>query len=183
LKECRQGNEKAQLGFFRQFGDLALRTAWRYVKNEDDAREVMQLSMIKVFQNLHQFRGESGLETWVCRIVINQSLNYLRDQKRYALHVELSQGSGEDTEDILIDTETAPRDIYEALAVLNELPDVYRIIFNLFAIDGLTHQQIAETLGITQANSRQLLMRGRKMLKKELEKKISHFGNEQKTAY
>jgi len=162
---------------------MALRLAWRYVSNEDDAREVMQLSMIKVFEHIKDFKGQSELKTWISRIVINQSLNFLRNQKKFAFHVSLSPAIAEETEDIYVDDEIKPSDILEAFKLLQSLPELHRLVFNLFVMDGMSHQEIGKMLGMTEANSRQVLMRARKMLHRELSNKTMITKDEQQKKY
>ncbi|MBS3914068.1 MAG: sigma-70 family RNA polymerase sigma factor [Bacteroidetes bacterium] len=183
IEACRKGDEKAQLHIFREYGNMALRLAWRYVSNEDDAREVMQLSMIKVFEHIKDFKGQSELKTWISRIVINQSLNFLRNQKKFAFHVSLSPAIAEETEDIYVDDEIKPSDILEAFKLLQSLPELHRLVFNLFVMDGMSHQEIGKMLGMTEANSRQVLMRARKMLHRELSNKTMITKDEQQKKY
>lgn len=174
LKACIKGDEKAQLQLFRTYGTLALRVAWRYVKNEDDAREVMQESMIKVFENLHRFKGESALSSWITRIVINQAINFLRAKGKGFMQVSITEKLEMDVEDVLVEEPEKVMDAQTAMSLIRQMPEVYQVIFNLYAIDGLSHSQIAQAMNITEANSRQILMRGRKMLKQMIEKKVEN---------
>jgi RNA polymerase sigma-70 factor, ECF subfamily len=143
----------------------------RYLRCKDDAEDVVQETFIKAFTNYEQYDPSKPFEPWLKRIAINTALMYIRKNYRFKLienERELDATFVQQTEE---DKETA-LSRQDLLNILQELPNGYRMVFNLYAIDGLTHQEIAEYLEITESTSRSQLLKARKMLKGILEQKM-----------
>jgi RNA polymerase sigma factor (sigma-70 family) len=147
----------------------------RYAPDKDIANDMFQESFIRVFQKLHQFKYESSLSSWMYRIFVTSSINYLQrkiknpfevsinDQVQYSENIEGELGS----EDWMTHISTE-----EALKMVQELPEKYRVIINLYAVDKHNHSEIAELLHITETSSRSQLSRARKMLSEKLKIKL-----------
>lgn len=155
---------------YDSYSDLLFVIALRYVSNEFDAQEVLQRGLIKAYKNLNKFRGNAAAEekAWLKRIVINESLLFLREQKRHKvteLTIE-SDWEEEVTEDLL-----NPEICFQ---LVKDLPDGYRSVFNLYVIEGYSHKEIAEELAISESTSRSQLQRARKLL----QSKIKHYETE-----
>lgn len=161
---CLANKEKYQVALYKEHGQMALRVAYRYVNNEDDARDVLQAALIKVFKYLHTFNKQSKLSSWITRIVINESITFLKKKKES--YLSLDANLSEELEDIPYQDEDFQLQYAEAINLLNQLPAINRTVFNMYVVDDLSHFQIAEQLGITEANSRQILMRARRQLNK-----------------
>jgi len=136
----------------------------RYMNNQEMAADVFQDAFTKIFQNLGQVKNEKALAGWIKKITVNTALNHLRSIKYH-----------DDINDETLDlsdhyySELLDRLSSEAiLNVIEKLPEGYRVIFNLFAIDGFSHKEIAKQLNISESTSRSQLTHARKLLKKHL---------------
>lgn len=180
---CRNGEEKYQLLLFRTYADLSLKTAYRYTGSYDDAREIMQVAMIRVFEKLHTFKNQSRLKSWIVRIVINESLDFLRKKRKASWMMNIQYAADVSSDDEWLEPSQFPVNGEEALKALADLPEMYRLIFCMYAIDGLSHAEIGRNLNISEANSRQLLSRARKQLKNGLLEKKTSIGNDRERIY
>ena len=138
----------------------------RYQKNEADACDVLQESVIKVFQNIKAYdpdKGEFG--GWAYRVVLNENLQYLRKAKRHS-HDDLEQ-----VFDLQDNRETALERVsaQELTALIQQLPTGYRTVFNLYVIEGYGHKEIAKKLGISEGTSKSQLSKSKAMLRRKLE--------------
>jgi len=138
----------------------------RYVVFQFDAEEVLQRGFIKVFESIGRFKLENEKATiaWLSRIMVNESLLFLREQKR----LTLSENT-DDHNSVVLMPEVEGEIAYEAcLQLVSALPDGYRSVFNLYAIEGYAHKEIAVMLGITESASRSQLSRARQILKEQI---------------
>ncbi len=134
---------------------------YRYVKNRDDAEEIVTDGFVKVFENMHSFeyRDDKSFEAWIKKIMINEALLFLR--KKRQLHFIQSEKVEEVQADVSIDMNLHAEDIYKLILAL---PTGYRTVFNMFAIEGYSHKEIASLLNITESTSRSQLTKARAML-------------------
>lgn len=133
---------------------------YRYAKNKEDAKDILQETFIKVFANLKSFKGEGSFEGWIRRIAVTTSIRHYENSIRKidTRDIELVQeGSVQET----ILSEISAQEIS---TVISNLPDGYRMVFNMYAIEGFSHKEIGAELGITESSSRSQLTRARKML-------------------
>jgi len=162
LTSCKQGNVFAQRQLIELYSTRMYRVCLRYMRNEFDAEEVLMNGFLKFFQTLHSFnyRDDASLEGWLKRIMVTESLMYLRKTKNLSLlmHEEaavfVSEGA---TAEEQLDSEM----IY---SLILQLPTGYRTVFNLYAIEGYSHAEIAEQLGISENTSKSQLCRARALL-------------------
>ena len=132
----------------------------RYAKSTPEAEDILQEGFVKVFKNIGQFRSESRLDTWMTRIMINTALNHQR-QKLYMLPMlDVTEVHLPENEEISL----AGFHLSELVALIQSLPDGCRIVFNLFAIEGYSHKEIAEMLEIEESTSRSQFTRAKTML-------------------
>lgn len=161
---CKKKNPKYEKELVRSYSSLLLTVSRRYMPSGMDAEDILQDSFIKIFDCIHQFDASRGsLEAWMRKIVINTALRRLsKASMKKELYVQ------EFPERIV------PPSVYEHLGaedimkLIKELPDGQRYVFNLYSIEGYSHKEIAEILGITEVNSRAKYSRARNMLKKKL---------------
>jgi len=140
----------------------------RYTRNSDEAADILQDAFIKAYEKRSLFNPEFEVGPWLKRIVINEAINHFRITKRFDL-VEDESYFEEPEENIEIED---LQNVKEALtAVLQELPEGYRAVFNMYVIDRLTHQEIAEYLGISVNTSKTQLLKARKMIRQKLEQR------------
>ncbi len=164
INRCRLGDRKAQRELFELYARPMLNVAVRIVDNREEAEDILQESFLEMFKNINGFRAESSFGSWFKRIVINRSLNQLRKKKTLVYDYEF-----EDEADVEQGNETWPdlsvSDIEQAL---EKLPDGYKVVFKLFMFDNLSHQEIAEFLGISESTSKSQFFKARKKLRSQL---------------
>lgn len=129
------------------------------------AKDAMQEGFVKIFKNIGSFKAESKVDTWMTRIMINTTLNHIKKHKRYEFLEDNESASKmvNNKYDVSADSISALSHA-ELLSLLHELPDGYRMVFNLYAIEGYTHREIGEQLGISEGTSKSQLNRARKQL-------------------
>lgn len=145
-----------------------MRISLRYVQNEDDAKGIVNSSMLKVFTKIKEFKGNhQNFGGWIRRIVINESLDFIRKQKAFTDKVELTEieDTIELSEEFSFDHEPS-----RILSLLKELPLLSSSVFNLFVIEGYSHKEISKMLKISVANSKWNLHNARKLLKLSITK-------------
>jgi RNA polymerase sigma-70 factor (ECF subfamily) len=161
---CRRQDRHAQRFLFEHYSGRMLGLCNRYVKDRMDAEDVMVVAFTKVFDRISQYKGEGSFEGWIRRIMVNESLTYLRKNKSMYLETDIEAAEREPDYDKL-DSELEAEDLRKMIA---DLPTGYRIVFNLYAIDGFSHQEIADQLGVSENTSKSQLSRARALLQKRL---------------
>ena len=172
---CKRGDAIAQRALFEQYSPLLMAKIFRYVGNDDDAKDVLQDTFIKALTMIKGFAwaGEGSLQAWLTRIAVNASLNFLRSRKRL---VPLNVDTLDDPPDLAEEptaTEVNSLDASTILAMVAELPDGYRTVFNLYCLDGYSHKEIAEQLGINEKSSSSQLLRAKTLLARKIKKYIN----------
>lgn len=166
VTECAKGNPKAQRALFDKFAPKMLSVCLRYVRNMDEAEDAVQDGFVKIFQKVAEFKMEGSLEGWIRRIMVNTALDSLRRNKKLL---------GDTTVDDVSykvgfsDHAFDDMDVNHLLKLIDALPDGYRVVFNMFAIEGYSHKEIADTLGVTENTSKSQYSRARAYLRNQLE--------------
>ena len=174
IKGCIDGNPQMQELLYKKFSSKMYGVCLRYSGNVDDANDLLQEGFIKVFKNLLKFRGEGSFEGWIRRIFVNTSIEHFRKKVKLYNVTEVQENTIEDTDLNILDT-LAEKDI---IILVNELAPGYKTIFNLHVIEGYSHKEIADMLGITEGTSKSQLARAKGVLKKSLEKMINKASND-----
>lgn len=168
VERCKANDRKAQLKLYRQYCEGMFCVAMRFLKNPDDAEDVLQESFIKAFQKIDQFKGEVTFGAWLKRIVINKSLDFIKAKKMR--HVELNENLlhiAED-DDWMVPDETSVAQVNKAM---DQLPEKYRYVVQLYLVEGYDHGEISQILGLTETTCRTRLLRGKGQLKELLKAK------------
>lgn len=166
ISRCRKNERVAQNYLYETYAPLFLSIAMRYVKSHDKAQDVLVQAFYKIFSNIKDFKEEGSFEGWMKRIIVNESLMLLRKRKNFALTIPIDDLQGE------IMVEWQDRLGYdEIIGLLDELPDGYRTVFNLYAIEGYKHKEIAEMLDISINTSKSQLILARRKLQGLFKKK------------
>jgi RNA polymerase sigma factor (sigma-70 family) len=165
LLECQNGNRKSQELLYRQFYGYAMGICLRYSYQREDAVEILNDSFLKVFTKSHQYRPDVPFKMWLRRILINTALDYHRMHNKHRFHEDVSQA-----EAVPVAEATALDQISheELMGMVQQLTPAYRMVFNLFVIDGFSHEEIAGQLGISVGTSKSNLARAREQLKQFL---------------
>lgn len=167
IKGCLQRDRNAQKLLYDTYSSKMYGLCYRYVKDVMEAEDILVTAFMKVFDKIAQFKSEGSFEGWIRRIVVNEALTYLRRHRSMYLETELEQADREPDYNSLSDHLEAE----DLLKIIQELPTGYRIVFNLYAIDGYSHKEIAEQLGISENTSKSQLSRARTYLQKVLQDK------------
>jgi len=164
ISGCRRGDRHAQQRLFDRYSGKMYGIGLRYVKNTMQAEDVVVMAFTKVFDRISQFKGEGSFEGWIRRITVNEALSYLRKSRAMVVETDLEQADREPDYDRLGDHLEAE----DLMKMIEKLPPGYRIVFNMYAIDGYSHKEIAEQLGIQENTSKSQLSRARTYLQKLL---------------
>ena len=167
LKGCLKNNRKKQSELYQIFASKMYGVCLRYAVNSHDAQDILQDGFVKIFENLSKFRGEGSFEGWMKRIFVNLALDKYRNKITHLSVDEMENGS-----DVATDSEASAVDSLsekEIISLINELPDQYRLVFNLYVMEGHSHHEIAEILNIGISTSRSNLARAKMILKDKID--------------
>jgi RNA polymerase sigma-70 factor (ECF subfamily) len=163
---------------YEHFAPVMLGVCFRYTKSISDAEEILQEGFIKVFMRLNQFRNEGELGAWIRKIMVNTALNYLKTNQKYRYDLSFDEMPLH-----LVSTENPAVNLQakELSELIRQLPTGFQTIFNLYAVEGYKHTEIAPMLGISEGTSRSQYARARVLLiewieKFSLKKKSNHYG-------
>ena len=165
VEGCKRNSAKAQMRLYDKYCQGMFAIAMRYVKDSATAEDVMQDAFLKVFKNIESFKGEVTIGSWIKRIVINQCIDYLKKKKIELVSIEEKELTIADDDDWQVKDSV---NIGIITAAMNQLPEKYKIVLNMYLFEGYDHQEIAQVLNITEVNSRSQLMRGKNKLKSQL---------------
>ena len=164
IRGCKRGDHHAQQRLFDRFSGRMYGICTRYVKNTMQAEDILVMGFTKVFDRINQYKGDGSFEGWIRRIMVNESLTYLRKTRAMVVETDLESAHQEPDYARLSDHLEAE----DLLKLIEKLPPGYRIVFNMYAIDGYSHKEIAEALGISENTSKSQLSRARLYLQKML---------------
>jgi RNA polymerase sigma factor (sigma-70 family) len=165
IKGCINGDPRMQRSLYQRFSSMMYGVCLRYSENSEDVNDVLQEGFIKVYKNLDKFRSEGSFEGWVRRIFINTSIEHYRKKVKLYNVSEVQENTVEDTDLSALDS-LAVKDI---MNIINELSPGYKQVFNLHVVEGYSHKEIADMLGITEGTSKSQLARAKGVLKKIIE--------------
>ncbi len=164
ISQCRKYNRQAQQALYEKYSAKMYAICLRYVKSEAEAEDVCITAFVKIFDKIDQFKGEGSFEGWIRRIMVNESLTFIRRSKSMYLEVDIEM-AGREPNYHTLSNELEAEDL---LKMIQQLPVGYRTVFNLYAIQGYSHKEIAEQLGINENTSKSQLSRARALLQKQL---------------
>ncbi len=169
IKQCQKNNAKAQRKLYQKFSPWLFGICLQYCKDRTEAEDNLQDGFIKIFKNINKFRFEGSFEGWMRRIMVNTIIESFRKKNPVYLVESIDDLKiEEDTPDENIPPYTAK----ELLQMIETLPPKYKLVFNLYALEGMTHIEISEILGISVGTSKSNLSRARKLLKDKLAIKV-----------
>lgn len=180
VEQCRSQSRSAQKSLYESYSGKMLTICLRYLKNEDDAMEVLNNAFMKVFTKITQYKSEGSLEGWIKRIVINSAIDFVRSTKTYKKKFILTDefalyGSPRDEDDMADDFPDEPFiSTEQVFELVKELPPATRVVFNLYVVDEFKHHEIAEQLKISEGTSKWHLSNARKILREKINKVMVH---------
>ncbi len=164
IEGCKRKDAKAQKGLYERYAGKLYALCCRYIKEKMEAEDVLITAFTKILDRVDQYKGEGSFEGWMKRVVVNESLTYLRRNKNMYLDMDIEAADREPDFEKL-ESHLQAEDL---LKMIETLPSGYRIVFNLYAIDGYSHKEIADQLGISENTSKSQLSRARVALQKSL---------------
>lgn len=159
IQACKRQERRAQKLLYDRYSPVMFGVCRRYVRHREDAEDVLVEAFFKVLTKIDQYRGKGSFEGWIRRIVVNESLMFLRKTHNFHLTVEISDIDVPTK--VTIEDELAAQDI---VALLDELPTGYRTVFNLYVLEGFKHREIAEQLGVSINTSKSQLILAKKRM-------------------
>lgn len=165
VKGCLAGAPAYQRALYKRYASKMLTVCLRYANKREEAEDILQEGFITVFEKLTQFKMQGSFEGWVRRIMVHKAIENYRKTSRVYPVLDI-----EDVEDNFISQEDIVSNIAtkELLNIIQELPPMYKMVFNLYAFEGMTHREIAENLGIAEGTSKSNLSDARNILKKKV---------------
>lgn len=173
VTRCRHQDRQAQQALFDALAGAMLLVCIRYVKDRHDAEEMMLNGFLKFFSNIaaFEYRGQGSITPWLRRIMVNECLMFLRREKRLVLNEEQAGMLPDDSTPL---SELQGR---ELMALIQQLPNGYRTVFNLYVVEGYSHREIGTLLGISEGSSRSQLSKARNTLQALLQQKNNSYAS------
>lgn len=165
IRLCKKRNTKAQKALYNKYHSVLLGICIRYGKSRAEAEDILQVGMLRIFKNIDSYSGKGSFEGWLKRIVVNVAIDNFRKNNKHYYYYDIDEVNGEPylATDIPKDLE-----VEDILKTIHQLPDGYRMVFNMYAIEGYSHKEIAAKLGISENTSKTQLLKARKSLRKKL---------------
>lgn len=178
---CRRMEKRAQRCLYDKYASLFLGIAFRYSRSKEDAEDILQEAFVKILTKIDQYSETGSFEGWMKKILVNTAISHYRNSQKHDFHKNFDSISETEIEnsDYELDADEFTRE--ELLKSINLLPAGFKIIFNLYAIEGYKHREIAEMLDISVGTSKSQYSRARAMLQKKLAemKKISKLAKDE----
>lgn len=164
IEQCRHGSRTAQFELYKLYYKAMFNTSYRIVNNRTEAEDIMQESFLKAFKNLGRYNGEASFGSWLKKIVVNQSIDFLRKVKIEFIRIDDSIENIKDDEAEVIGEIDDKTTFNEIIKEINNLPPGYRIILSLYLLEGYDHDEISQILKISPSTSRSQFNRAKKRL-------------------
>lgn len=167
VRACLQNDRKAQKELYEHFAPKMLGVCCRYTNSKEEGEDILIEGFSKVFAHLGEFHFECSLSTWIRKIMLNSAISYFRMHHKHHNQFSLD----EDFDENCTVAPTSPVDAMlenDLLKLIQRMPETYRMIFNLFVVEGLSHQEISTALGIQESTSRSQLVRAKNWLKERI---------------
>jgi len=161
LKGCKKNKRNFQEILYRKYARKMYGICLSYAGDRDLAQDILQESFIKIFNKISAFKSEGSLEGWIRRIITNTAIDHMRSAQRTKNYLSVSK---EDTEEFIKPEGLENLKTQDILEQVSKLPDGARLVFNLYALEGFTHKEIAQKLNITEGTSKSQFNRARKLL-------------------
>lgn len=165
IKGCAKGDRASQKALYDRYCRKMMAICLRYAKSGQEAEDILQEGFVKVFSNISKFRAEAQLATWITRIMINTALNKQRSKVYMVPMLDVKEGHLIQEEEVSL----SHFHLNDLMEVVQSLPDGCRIVFNLFAIEGYSHKEISEMVGISIGTSKSQYNRAKSLLKARIE--------------
>jgi len=166
LAGCIKGRQDAQRKLFDKYSRLLLGVCNRYAQNLEEAEDILQDGFVKIFLNIKDFKGEGSLVAWMRKIMVNTAITNYHKMRKHRYHDDLEEVSELKFEDHSWGEADFTGE--ELLKVIRQMPEGYRLVFGLYALEGFKHREIAEILAIDENTSKSQYSRARRWLQEKL---------------
>lgn len=168
IKGCAKHDRRAQQMLYDRYSRFLLAICMRYASDRAEAEDILQDSLLKVYFSIRDYSGTGSFAGWLRKIAVNTAITHYHRHLKYRYHVEIEEYASAETGTISFEEDLFSSD--ELFMVLNELPSGYRMVFNLYAVEGYKHKEIASMLGIDINTSKSQYSRARAVLREKLDK-------------
>lgn len=168
IEGCIAGNRKAQKFLFEKYKGSMLGVCLRYCKSKDEAEDVLMEAFMTVLSQIQTFRGESSIGQWIRRIVVNTAINNYRKNLKHYYHADIENIAETDIDEENKCEITDNHSVEEIMKAMQQMPHGYRIVLNLYVVEGYKHKEIAEMLNVTVGTSKSQLSKARKIIQEKL---------------
>ncbi len=168
IEGCIKNKRKAQIELYDHYAPMMLAVCVRYVADKSEAEDILQEGFFKVLRSIKEYNGKGHFENWMRKIMVNTAITHYHREKKHYYHEEI-----ETVKDYELQFNLSPDKAFdekELFHLLSQMPEGYRIIFNLYAIEGFKHKEIAEKLNIEESTSKTQYLRAKNWLIKEMKK-------------
>lgn len=166
LSGCIKGKQSAQRELFDKYSRLLLGICVRYASSVEEAEDILQEGFVKIFLNISHFKGEGSLMAWMRRIMINTAITHYHKMRKHRYHDDIEEVRETNLEEHSWNEADFTRE--ELWNVIQRMPEGYRMVFNLYAVEGYKHREIAEMMGIDENTSKSQYSRARRWLQERL---------------
>lgn len=160
IKGCLEGDRRAQEYLYQRFSPKMYGVCLRYAGKAEDAQDILQDGFVKIFKNLHMYRGDGSFEGWIRRIFVNTAIEHYRRQVNLYPVTENHENLLETKEISAFDSLS----VKDLMKIIQQLSPGYRTVFNLYVVEGYSHKEIAEMIGISEGTSKSQLARAKGVL-------------------
>ncbi|HLT73162.1 MAG: RNA polymerase sigma factor [Cyclobacteriaceae bacterium] len=167
LSQCQSGDSRSQRALYEMFRPKVFGLCRRYTRRREEAEDVFQEAFIRIFKSIDQVHDAEHLEPWIRRITVNAAVSYYHKSKRHQIVHDIADYGTQHANDdyVLILSKFSDEQL---VGMINTLPDGYRLVFNLYELEGYSHSEIADMLSISESTSRSQLNRAKQVLKGKL---------------
>ena len=168
IEDCIKNKRKAQIELYNHYSASLLAVCMRYVADKSEAEDILQESFLKILNNIKEYTGKGHFENWMKKIVVNTAITHFHKEKKHYYHEEI-----ENVKDYEVQFHLSPEKEFEANELnelLKKMPEGYRVVFNMFAIEGYKHKEIAEKLNIDENTSKTQYLRAKNWIIREMKK-------------
>ncbi len=167
VDKCKDYNKKAQKELYDVYSPVLFGICLRYSNSKTEAEDILQVGFMKIFTKINDYSGKGSFEGWMKRIIVNTAISHYHKNKKYKDNYDIDEIKETDVEGATFDTVDFTKE--ELFYVINKLPEGYKMIFNLYAVEGYKHKEIAKKLNISENTSKSQYSRAKEKLKKMLE--------------
>jgi RNA polymerase sigma-70 factor (ECF subfamily) len=168
IEGCINNKRTAQIELYSQYAPMLLAVCLRYVADKSEAEDILQDSFFKILKNIKEYKGKGHFENWMKKIVVNTAITHFHKEKKHYYHDEIESVHDQDLQ--IKSTPQQELEVKELYELLKTMPEGYRVIFNLYAIEGFKHKEIAKKLNIDESTSKTQYLRAKNWIIKRMKK-------------